>query len=78
MEQKQNFTVIGKGKPIDDAQLKVTGRKQYVADMKLPQMLYGKILFSSVAHGKIKSIDTSQAEKYPGVHAVATYLNTTD
>lgn len=78
MEQKQNFTVIGKGKPIDDAQLKVTGRKQYVADMKLPQMLYGKILFSSVAHGKIKSIDTSEAENYPGVHAVATYLNTTD
>lgn len=78
MEQKQEFTVIGKSKPIDDARLKVTGRKQYVADMKLPQMLWGKILFSPVPHGKIKRIDTSQAEQYPGVYAVATYKNTTN
>ena len=41
-----DFQVIGKRKPIQDAALKVTGRKVYTADMKLPGMLYGKILFS--------------------------------
>lgn len=70
------FREIGKRVPIRDAASKVTGKKIYVGDMKLPGMLYAKVLLSPKAHAKIKSIDTSEAEKYPGVRAVATYLNT--
>lgn len=70
------YSVIGKPKPISDAALKVTGQKTYVADMEFPGMLYGKVLFSPIAHGKILRIDTAKAEALPGVKAVATYKNT--
>lgn len=72
---KQDFRVLGKEKPISDARQKVTGRKQYVADMKLPGMLYGKILFSPYGHARIKHLDVSRAKALPGVHAVVTYKN---
>lgn len=49
---------------------------KYVADMKPQNVLYAKMLLSPVAHAKIKSIDTSEAEKVVGVRAIATYLNT--
>ena len=51
---------------------KVTGRAMYGADYKLPGMLYGKVLRSPHAHARIRSIDTSAAEKLPGVKAVVT------
>ena len=51
---------------------KVTGRAQYGANLKLPGMIYGKVLRSPHAHAKILSIDTSAAEKLPGVKAVMT------
>lgn len=76
MENREDFKVIGTGKPIHDAALKVTGRKVYTADMKLPGMLYGKLLLSPVAHAKIKSIRTERAEALPGVCGVITYKNT--
>lgn len=71
----KDLKVVGKRYPIRDAALKVTGQLKYVGDMKLPNMLYGKLLFSPVAHARIKSIDTSKAEALPGVAAVATYIN---
>jgi CO/xanthine dehydrogenase Mo-binding subunit len=40
--------------------------------MRLPGMLHGKILRSTVAHGRIKSIDTSAAKQVPGVYRVVT------
>jgi len=51
---------------------KVTGRAIYGHDMKLPRMLYGKILRSDRAHARILNIDTSRAERLPGVKAVIT------
>ncbi|MDF2674537.1 MAG: xanthine dehydrogenase, partial [Clostridiales bacterium] len=71
----EDYSYIGNKYPIRDAALKVTGDLKYVGDMKLPNMLYAKILFSPIAHGRIKKIDTSKAEALPGVKAVATYLN---
>ena len=68
--------VIGKASPIRDAALKVTGELQYVADMTRPGMLAAKMLLSPYAHARIKSIDVSEAEKLPGVFAVAHYQNT--
>lgn len=66
------FSVVGKSKPKVDSYDKVTGKAKYTDDIKLPNMLYGKILTSSIAHGIIKSIDTGKAEKLPGVKAVIT------
>src|SRR5436853_1404745 len=51
---------------------KVTGRARFGADLFLPGMLVGKILRSPHAHARIRSIDTSEAEKLPGVKAVVT------
>src|SRR2546426_6193625 len=52
--------------------LKVTGRAEYVHNLRLPGMLYGKIFRSSVAHGRIKRIDGSAARALAGVHSVVT------
>lgn len=62
--------VVGKDVPRMDALDKVTGRARYTFDVQLPGMLYGRTLNSTVPHARIKSIDTSEAEKYPGVRAV--------
>ena len=51
---------------------KVTGRAEYVHNLRLPGMLYGKIVRSTVAHGRIRSIDTAEASALPGVHRVIT------
>ena len=69
----KNYAVIGKSKPKIDAREKVTGQARYTADLKFPNMLYGKILTSPHAHARILSIDTSEAEKIPGVKAVITH-----
>lgn len=66
------FKYIGKNIPRSDALEKVTGRALFVADIKLPDMLYGKILRSSYAHARIKHIDASAAERVTGVKAVLT------
>jgi xanthine dehydrogenase YagR molybdenum-binding subunit len=62
--------VVGKDVPRMDALDKVTGRARYTFDVQLPGMLYGRTLNSTLPHARIKSIDTSRAEKYPGVRAV--------
>ena len=61
---------IGKPTPRVDGKLKVTGAAKYTADINLPGMLYAAMLTSIHPSAKIKSIDTSEAEKYPGVKAV--------
>ncbi len=55
-----------------DAIDKVTGKARYAADINLPGQLVGKVLRSPHAHARIKSIDTSEAEKLKGVKAVVT------
>ncbi|MDW7674710.1 MAG: molybdopterin cofactor-binding domain-containing protein [Bacillota bacterium] len=66
---------VGKRVPIHDAVEKVTGKLKYTGDMDLTNMLTAKILFSPIPHGRIKRIDTSKAEKLPGVAGVFTYQN---
>jgi len=63
---------VGQSFPRKEARHKVTGQTNYTHHIKLPGMLIGKIFRSTVAHGKIISIDTSQAKAYPGVFAVYT------
>src|SRR6476646_3968876 len=63
---------IGRSLPRLEGRDKVTGRAEYTHLMQLPGMLHAKIFRSTVAHGRIKSIDTSAARKVPGVYAVYT------
>jgi CO/xanthine dehydrogenase Mo-binding subunit len=63
---------VGRSLPRLEARDKVTGRAEYTHTMRLPGMLSGKIFRSTVAHGRIKSIDTSAAKKIAGVHRVIT------
>jgi xanthine dehydrogenase YagR molybdenum-binding subunit len=67
------------GKPIErwDGYAKATGRARYTADVNLPGMLYARFVNSNVPHAKIASIDTSEAERSPGVkgvHVIETIL----
>lgn len=66
----KKYSYVGKGVPRIDAFEKVTGTAQYTADLRLPGMLYTKLLKSPHAHARIISIDTSEAEKLPGVRAI--------
>jgi len=52
---------------------KTTGSLDYAGDNLLGKKLIARSLLSNIAHGKIKSIDTSKAEALPGVKAVVTY-----
>src|SRR3954468_8607959 len=63
---------VGRSVPRLESWLKVTGRGEYVHNLRLPGMLYGKIFRSSVAHGRIRRIDTDAARALPGVHSVIT------
>ncbi|MGQ0655836.1 MAG: xanthine dehydrogenase family protein molybdopterin-binding subunit [Betaproteobacteria bacterium] len=63
---------VGRSVPRLESWLKVTGRAQYVHNLRLPGMLYGKIFRSSVAHGRIKRVDVSAARAVAGVHSVVT------
>ncbi|RLB35299.1 MAG: xanthine dehydrogenase family protein molybdopterin-binding subunit, partial [Deltaproteobacteria bacterium] len=66
------YLYVGKSTPRTIETDKVTGRAVYISDLRRPGMLFGKILYSRYAHAKIKSIDTSKAEKLQGVRAVLT------
>jgi xanthine dehydrogenase YagR molybdenum-binding subunit len=67
------------GKPLDrvDGRLKVTGGARYAFEMQQGgvQTAYGFVVEASIGYGKIRSIDTSAAEKATGVILVLTYLN---
>ena len=67
-----NYFVVGKPIPRVDAIEKVTGKAIYIDDLMFPNLLYGKVLRSKFAHAKILHLDTSKAEKFPGVKAVVT------
>jgi len=72
----KSFKYVGQTFPVHDVALKVRGELVYLSDLKLPKMLYAKLLLSPIAHGLIKTIDTSRAEALSGVIKVFTYLNT--
>ncbi|MEX2113075.1 MAG: xanthine dehydrogenase family protein molybdopterin-binding subunit [Pirellulales bacterium] len=70
--KRKKYKVIGTRPIRHDGADKVTGRAIYGADVRLNGAVFGRILRSPHAHAKIKSIDTSAAEKLPGVMAVTT------
>jgi CO/xanthine dehydrogenase Mo-binding subunit len=68
-------SIVGESITRVDALSKVIGTAMYPGDINLPGQAYMKILFSGKAHAIIRKIDTSQAEKYPGVIAVFTAID---
>src|SRR5918997_2887114 len=65
------------GKEINrvDGVAKVTGKAKYAAEFRAPNLAYGFIVLGAVAKGTIKSMDTGEAERAPGVIRVLTHLN---
>ena len=63
---------VGRSIPRLEAHAKVTGRAEYVHNLSVPGMLMAKVFRSTVAHGRIRSIDVSVARAMPGVFAVYT------
>ena len=72
MTETKQFKVIGTRPIRHDGADKVTGKAIYTADLQLTGLAHGKFVRSPHAHARIKSIDTSRAEKLPGVLAVVT------
>ena len=66
------YTAVGKRVPRLDGVDKVTGRTRFGADMTLPGMIWGAVLRSPHPHAELRRVDTSKAEKMPGVYAVLT------
>lgn len=66
------FRVLGKSVTRVDALEKVTGKAVYCTDIKLPRMLYAKVLRSPYPHARVISIDTTKAEQLPEVKCVIT------
>ncbi len=72
MKTTRDVKGVGLSIPRPDGPEKVTGRVQYVADIKPRGMLHAKLLRSPHAHARILRIDTSRAKAFPGVRAVIT------
>src|SRR5205807_6642595 len=61
---------IGRKTPRVDGPLKVSGAAQYASDFHFPGMLYAVPVEATIASGKVAKLDTSAAEKMPGVRAI--------
>ena len=66
------MNTVGKSTERIDAVAKVNGSAQFGDDMQFANMLYCKGVYTEYAHAKILSVDTSDAEKMPGVACVVT------
>jgi len=69
---KGHATAIGRPLHRPDAVAKVTGKAQFPGDLAMDGTLYAKVLFSERAHARILAIDTSEAQRLPGVVAILT------
>jgi CO/xanthine dehydrogenase Mo-binding subunit len=72
MAKAEKFSVVGRRVQRIEGFDKVIGDSKFIADIFLPNMLVGKVLRSPFPHARIRDIDTSKAQKLPGVRAVFT------
>jgi xanthine dehydrogenase molybdenum-binding subunit len=75
MAEQSDYSVVGKPIPLLDAVEKVTGRLEYGGDIRVLDMVHGKILRSPHPHARIKSIDTRRAESLKGVLGIVTHMD---
>jgi len=71
----EDLRYVGKSYPVHDVAQKVTGELVYGSDLNFPGMLHAKLLLSPIAHGMVRSVDSSRAEALPGVIRVFSHLN---
>lgn len=67
-----SFSVIGQPVERVDGKVMVSGQAVYGVDVKLPGMLWGKVLRSPIPHGRVLHLDIEKARRLPGVRAVIT------
>jgi xanthine dehydrogenase YagR molybdenum-binding subunit len=67
---QQSPSPIGRDTQRIDGPLKVTGQARYTSDFNFPGILYAVPVEATIANGKLVALDTSAAEKMPGVRAV--------
>lgn len=70
LKSVSEFTLMGKPTPRRDGTAKVTGAAQFAGDIRLPGMLYARILRPPAHGARLKNVDTTAAEKIPGVMVV--------
>ena len=70
VEDYTKFTYVGKPLKHSDGYDKVTGKAKYTGDLKLPGMLFARILRPPSHGAKLKSVDVTPAEKIEGVKVV--------
>jgi nicotinate dehydrogenase subunit B len=70
VEDYTKFTYVGKSYKHSDARIKVTGEAKYTADLKLPGMVFARILRPPSHGAKLSSVDVSGAEKVQGTQVV--------
>ena len=61
---------IGQRTPRVDGPLKVTGQAKYTSDFHFPGLLYAVPVEATIASGRVTKLETSMAEKMPGVKAI--------
>lgn len=67
--------VIGTAVDRKDGRAKVTGSATYSAEHQIPGLVHGYVITSTIAKGRIKALNTREAERAPGVIAVFTHKN---
>ena len=70
LKPKAQFHIIGQPRPRIDTPGKIDGSAEFGIDVKLPGMLYAALAQSPVLGGKVKALDSSAAQKMPGVRKV--------
>lgn len=71
--EAKDYTSVGKADVKVDAVKLAQGKAAFTDDFEIQGMLFAKVLWSPVAHARIKRIDTDAAKALPGVRAVLTY-----
>jgi isoquinoline 1-oxidoreductase len=70
LKDPSEFTVMGKGQVHRDAREKVTGKAQFAGDIRLPEMLYAKVLKAPAHEAKLKTVDTEPCKQVAGIQVV--------
>jgi isoquinoline 1-oxidoreductase len=70
LKSVSEFQVMGRAEKRRDARAKVTGKAQFAGDIRLPGMLYAKVLRPPAHGATLKSVDASAAARLPGVVVV--------
>jgi xanthine dehydrogenase YagR molybdenum-binding subunit len=69
------LAIVGRFLARVEGEEKVTGRARYAADIRLPGLLYARVLRSPLPHARLQRLDTTRAQALPGVRAVLSAAN---